>query len=88
MRHAIIILLLLLPTFSIAAKPTPTIEVCNIAGDWLTFWDAIKGQPTAERVAVLKRDVAVKFPDFCGIARIGDEVTQEKRDARIARAML
>ncbi|MEP6785033.1 MAG: hypothetical protein ABI898_04745 [Sphingomonadales bacterium] len=67
------------------AHSKPTIEVRNIAGDWLTFWDATKGQSTAERVAVFKRGVAVKFPDFYGVARFGGEVTEAKRDARIAR---
>lgn len=44
-------------------------EVRNIATDWLTFWDATRGQPTPERVAVFKRDVASKFPAFYAASR-------------------
>ncbi|MEP6785036.1 MAG: hypothetical protein ABI898_04760 [Sphingomonadales bacterium] len=77
MKYILLVLPFLL-TSPLAAKPIPTpiIEVRNIAGDWLTFWDAIRGQPTAERVAVFKRDLGVKFPDFYGIARFGGEVTE------------
>ncbi|MES2290252.1 MAG: hypothetical protein V4530_11000 [Pseudomonadota bacterium] len=83
---AILALSLLLAS-PLAAKPAPTLEVRNIATDWLTFWDATKGQPTPERVAVFKRDVASKFSAFYAASRFSDAGDPSKQDARIARAI-
>jgi len=65
----------------------PVLDVHNIAGDFLTFWDATQGQPTAERVTIFKRDISSKFPGFYGIDRFGGKATWALRDASIARAI-
>ncbi len=62
---------------------TSALEVHNIAGDFLTFWDATQGKPMAERVAIFKRDVASKFPGFYGIERFGGKATWAFRDGTI-----
>ncbi|MDQ1117927.1 MULTISPECIES: hypothetical protein [Pseudoxanthomonas] len=81
--------------FAIAAAPTAptaqatasTLDVHNISGDFLTFWDATQGKPMAERVAIFKRDIAAKFPDFYGFARFGDKATQAFRDGTIEKSI-
>ncbi len=84
MRYIVLALLLVL-TPPLAANPAPTLEGRNIATDWLTFWDATRGQPTPERVAVFKRDVASKFPAFYAASRFSDAGDPAKQVARIAR---
>ncbi len=65
------------------ALATSVLEVHDIAGDFLTFWDATQGKPMAERVAIFKRDVASKFPSFYGIDRFGGKATWAFRDGTI-----
>lgn len=64
-----------------------TLEVVDIADEYVAFWDATRSLPTPERVARFKRDVAPKFPEFYGIERFGGRITQERQDARIATAI-
>ncbi|ESQ82501.1 hypothetical protein [Asticcacaulis benevestitus] len=64
-------------------KITSALEVHNIAGDFLTFWDATQDKPMVERVAIFKRDVASKFPSFYGIERFGGKATWAFRDGTI-----
>ena len=65
------------------APAAPTLDVHDIAGDFLTFWDATQGKPMAERVAIFKRDIASKFPGFYGIDRFGGKATWAFRDGTI-----
>lgn len=85
MHYAFLPLSLLL-TSPLAAKPTPTLEVRNIATRWLTFWDATRGQPTPERVAVFKRDVASRSPAFYAASRFSDAGDPARQDGGQARA--
>jgi hypothetical protein len=62
-------------------------EVHNIAGDFVTFWDATQGMPTGERVTIFKRTIAPKFPGFYGFARFDGKMTEAQRDGTIARAI-
>lgn len=62
---------------------TSVLEVHNISGDFLTFWDATQGKPIAERVAIFKRDVSSKFPGFYGVDRFGGKATWAFRDGTI-----
>jgi hypothetical protein len=67
--------------------PSEKLAVVDIANDYVAFWDATQGLPTAERVARFKRDVAPAFPAFYGIGRYGGRITQDRQDARIANAI-
>jgi hypothetical protein len=72
----------------VASKaPAAAPEVLNLADDFVAFWDATKGLPTPERVAIFKRDVASLIPGFYEIDRFEGRVTQERQDERIARSI-
>ncbi|WP_426022888.1 hypothetical protein [Brevundimonas sp. PWP3-1b1] len=62
-------------------------EVHNIAGEFLGFWDSTRDKTTAERVVLFKRDVAPEFPGFYGHARFNGLMTEEQRDGTIARSI-
>jgi hypothetical protein len=90
--RAVAVLLLTMAACAAAAASAPepppaTLAVVDIAGDFVTFWDATQRLPTDERVARFKRDVATKFPAFYGVERHGGRITQERQDARIANAI-
>ena len=71
------------PQTPVPAPKTPVLDVHNIAGDFLTFWDATQDAPMPERVTIFKRDVASKFPSFYGIDRFGGKATWAFRDGTI-----
>lgn len=75
------------PPPSASAQRIPALEVHNIAGEFLTFWDSTRDRTTAERVALFKRDVAPEFPGFYGHARFNGRMTEEQRDGTIARSI-
>lgn len=70
----------------VSEATSSSLEVRNIAGDFLTFWDATQGLSTDERVVIFKRDVAPKFPGFYGHARFNG-MTEAQRDGTIARSI-
>jgi len=75
------------PATTTTQQAAPVLEVHNIAGDFLTFWNATQGKPTAERVEIFKRDISSKFPGFYGIARFDGKATWAFRDGTIAKSI-
>jgi len=66
---------------------TTALEIQNLAGDFVSFWDATRGRPIAERVATFKTTIGSRFAEFYGIERYAGHLTQEDQDARIAKAI-
>lgn len=62
-------------------------QVHNIAMSFVRFWDADKDQPAAQQLADFKKEVAPGFPGFYDIARFDGEMTQQKMDEHIAKAI-
>ena len=75
------------PATATTAVSTAGLQVHNIAGDFLTFYDATEGKTTPERVAIFKRDIATKFPGFYGFARFGGKADQAFRNGTIAKSI-
>lgn len=68
-------------------RPATALEIHNIAGDFVTFWDSTQGMTTAQRIVIFKREIAPKFPGFYGFARFDGQMTEAQRDVTIARAI-
>lgn len=71
-----------------AAQPMPSVNVREIATDFVRFWDATTALPTAARVDIFKRDVVPLFPSYYGLERFKGKLTAEQQDARIASAIV
>lgn len=78
------ILLIAIAALTVSGAQAEDVQVRNLAGAFAATWDATQQLPMAERIAAFKQQVASQYPEFYAASRFE---TEEKQDARIARAI-
>lgn len=74
-------------TVTCAATAPAQTEVRDLAGAFDAFWQRTQQEPSAQRVAEFKQEIAPLFPAFYGIERYQGHRTQAQQDRSIAAAL-